>query len=400
MPAATYLIVGGGMAADAAVRGIREVDQNSSIVLIGAEADPPYKRPPLSKGLWTGKSIDQIWSRTGNLGVELHLGRTVQALDRARKEVVDDRGQRYSYDRLLLATGSTPRHLPFDDSGSIVYFRSISDYRRLRALADQGQRFAVIGGGFIGSELAAALAGNGKNVTLIFPGQGIGDRLFPLDLALSLNDYYRVHGVKVLAGYTVERLDRRENDLVLRLRDKDTFAGREIAVDGVVAGVGAAPNVELVRSAGLQVGDGILLDAFLRTSDPDIYAAGDVANVWMPALHKRGRVEHEDNAKAMGRHAGRAMAGMPEPYDHLPFFYSDMFEMGYEAVGELDSRLDTVAGWIDPFREGTVYYMRENRVRGVLLWNVWDRVEAARELIRADTPIGDRQIPAALVAAD
>jgi NADPH-dependent 2,4-dienoyl-CoA reductase/sulfur reductase-like enzyme len=202
MAKTTYVIVGGGMTADAAVRGIRDVDQEGAITLIGAEFDPPYKRPPLSKGLWRGKSLARIWSKTAELGVELQLGRTVQWLDPRAKCVVDDRGTAYEYESLLLATGSTPRRLSVDND-RIISFRILDDYRRLRQLTDQGQRFAVIGGGFIGSEIAAALASNGKAVTLMFPGKAIGDRIFPSDLAGSLNDLYRAKGVELLAGQTV-----------------------------------------------------------------------------------------------------------------------------------------------------------------------------------------------------
>src|SRR5206468_1153756 len=161
---------------------------------------------------------------------------------------------------------------------------------------------------------------------------------------------------------------------------------REITVDNVVAGLGIQPNIDLAKSAGLKVTDGIVVDEFLRATHPDIYAAGDVAAFLNPALSKRIRVEHEDNANTMGRHAGRNMAGKSEPYNHLPFFYSDLFELGYEAVGELDARLETVADWKTPFREGVIYYLREGRVRGVLLWNVWGQVDAARQLIAEPGP--------------
>ena len=158
-------------------------------------------------------------------------------------------------------------------------------------------------------------------------------------------------------------------------------SGREIVADGVVAGLGIILNTELAVQAGLPLDNGITVDEFLRTGRPEIFAAGDVASFYNPALGKRIRVEHEDNAIAMGRQAGRNMAGAAEPYHHLPFFYSDLFELGYEAVGELDSRLETVADWQEPYRKGVVYYLRDGRVRGVLLWNVWEQVDAARRLI-------------------
>ncbi|HET9220930.1 MAG TPA: FAD-dependent oxidoreductase, partial [Roseiflexaceae bacterium] len=164
--------------------------------------------------------------------------------------------------------------------------------------------------------------------------------------------------------------------------------GRELLVDGVVAGIGIEPNTTLAQAAGLHVDNGIVVDSLLRTNHPDIYAAGDVANFANPALGKRLRVEHEDNANTMGKVAGRNMAGAQEAYDHLPFFYSDLFDLGYEAVGELDARLDMVADWKEPFREGVLYYLRDGRVRGVLLWNVWEQVDAARHLIAEPGPFG------------
>jgi NADPH-dependent 2,4-dienoyl-CoA reductase/sulfur reductase-like enzyme len=174
--------------------------------------------------------------------------------------------------------------------------------------------------------------------------------------------------------------------LVLNVRSVASPAAREVQVDGVVAGIGIDPNVELARAAGLGVDNGILVDEHLRTAHPDIYAAGDVASFYSPALGKRLRVEHEDNAKTMGRAAGRAMAGQPESYRHLPFFYSDLFESGYEAVGELDSRLEIFTDWQEPNHKGVIYYLEEGKVRGVLLWNVWEKVEAARELIAESGP--------------
>ena len=182
-------------------------------------------------------------------------------------------------------------------------------------------------------------------------------------------------------GESAADLQRRGAQLVLK-----TQSQREVAVDGVVAGLGIRPNLDLALMAGLKTADGIVVDEFLRTSGPDIYAAGDVALFYNPALDRCLRVEHEDNANTMGRLAGRNMAGRAEPYHHLPFFYSDLFELGYEAVGEVDARLSILADWKEPHREGVVYYQKEGQVRGVLLWNVWGQVDAARELIAEKRP--------------
>jgi NADPH-dependent 2,4-dienoyl-CoA reductase/sulfur reductase-like enzyme len=367
------------------VRGIRGVDDAGSIGLISAEADAPYDRPPLTKGLWKGKSVDKIWRRTEDRNVDLHFQTRAVELDVAGHRVVDDQGRTYSFDKLLLATGGLPRRLPFGGD-EILYFRTFQDYRKLRALADTGQRIAVIGGGFIGSELAAALAMNQRPVVMLFPDEFIGQRIFPRDLAAFVTDYYREKGVEVRARTTAEGLNQNGAGLSLQVKNQETNSPEEIRAGSAVAGIGIEPSVNLAKAAGLAVDGGIEVDAGLRTGHPDIFAAGDVARFYNPALGKRIRVEHEDNANTMGKFAGRAMAGEQINYDHLPFFYSDLFDLGYEAVGELDSRLETVADWQEPHRKGVVYYLHDGRVRGVLLWNVWKKVDAARSLIAEPGP--------------
>lgn len=297
MPHYRYLIVGGGMAADAAVRGIRAVDSDGPVGLIGAEPDPPYERPPLSKGLWKGMALERIWRGTAELGVELHL-------ERAAVSVVP------------------------------------------------------------------------------------GARIFPPGLARFLNDYYREHGVDVRAGALVSEVRAEDSGFVVR-----TQGGEEVAVDGVVAGLGIRRNTELARGAGLEVDDqGIVVDEFLRTSDPDIFAAGDVASFPSRALGRRVCVEHEDNANTMGVHAGQAMAGELAPYDHLPFFYSDLFDLGYEAVGETDPRFEVVEDWEEPYRKGVLYYLAAGRVRGVLLWNVRRKLKAARQVVASTEPVRPQEL--------
>jgi 3-phenylpropionate/trans-cinnamate dioxygenase ferredoxin reductase subunit len=373
MPEYRYLILGGGMTADAAVRGIRELDPEGTLGLISAEPHPPYNRPPLSKALWQGKPLDMIWRHTE--GTAMHLGRQVTELDLDKKELRDEQGTVYRFEKLLLATGGTPRRFPFD-GGEVIYFRTLEDYRRLRELSQEGGHFAVIGGGFIGSEIAAALAMNAKRVTMLFPEAGIGARLFPEDLSRFLVDFYRQKGVEVRPGESVVGLEAGG----VRL------GSGVLQADGVVAGLGIVPNTLLAQQAGLRVEDGIVVDEYGRTSHPEVYAAGDVARFPSPALGTSLRVEHEDHANTHGRQVGRNMAGAGEPYHHLPFFYSDLFELGYEAVGVLDPRLETFSDWKEPYREGVVYYLEGGRVRGVLLWNTWGKVEAARALIAAQGP--------------
>lgn len=386
MPHYRYLIIGGGMAADAAVRGIRELDRDGAIGLVGAEPDPPYSRPPLSKALWKGEPLESVWRNTAEAGVEMHLGRTAAELDPAARRVRDERGGEYSFEKLLLATGGTPRRLGFG-AEEVIYFRTLGDYRRLRALAQPGKSFAVIGGGFIGSEIAAALAMQGCRVTMFFPDPGIGARLFPADLAGFLNGYYAEHGAEPRPGESVTGLRKNGSGMVV-----ETGSGTAVTVDAVVAGIGITPNTGLAASAGLRVEDGIVVDQHLMTSHPDVFAAGDVARFEAPVLSTTLRVEHEDNALTMGRAAGRAMAGDTAPYTHLPFFYSDLFELGYEAVGEMDPRGRVVADWKEPFREGVVYYLSGGRVRGALLWNTWGQVDAARALIAEPGPFVEKDL--------
>lgn len=381
-----YLIIGGGLAGDGATRGIRELDPEGTIGMISMEPDPPYMRPNLSKGLWKGRPVEKIWRKTAERGTELHLDCKVTSIDPHSKTVRDAANNEYSYEKLLLATGGTPNHLPFGE-GNIVYYRDFQDYQHLRKMTEQARHFVVIGGSFIGSELAAALTMVGEKVTMIFPGKAISENVFPNDLAQFLNEYYRLKGVEMVAGDSVASVQKDGDRIMVR-----TGSGRAFETDGVVAGIGIHPNLDLAKAAGLQTDNGIIVDEHLQTSIPDIYAAGDVANFFHSVLEKRVRVEHEDNAVKMGQLAGRNMAGANETYTHVPMFYSDLFELGYEAVGELNSKLEIVSDWQEPFKKGVVYYLDHGRVRGVLLWNVWEKVEEARALMKEEGPFKEKDL--------
>jgi 3-phenylpropionate/trans-cinnamate dioxygenase ferredoxin reductase component len=378
-----YLIVGGGMTADGACKGIREHDKDGSIGLFGEEPHEPYARPPLTKGLWTGKEEDSIWRGTRDVGVDIHTGRKIVSLDLEARSATDDTGESHSYERLLLATGGTPRRLG-SAPDDVIYYRTLDTYHRLRALAGNGVRVTVVGGGFIGSEIAAALALNDCTVTMVFPDAGIGAKVFPADLSAFVNEYYRSKGVEVLPGEKVAEVAR-AGAAGFRVATSD---GRSIDADVVVAGLGIEPRTDLAEEAGLPVDDGVLVDEYGRVDGhEDVFAAGDVAR--FPAILLGGlrRVEHENHAITHGRFVGANMAGADTPYDYLPFFYSDLFDLGYEAVGDVDSRLETVAEWAEPNRKGVVCYVEDGKPHGFLLWDVWDKVDAARDLIGAGNPV-------------
>jgi NADPH-dependent 2,4-dienoyl-CoA reductase/sulfur reductase-like enzyme len=375
-----YLILGAGMAGEAAAQALREADAGATIGMLGAESHPPYDRPPLTKKLWKDGKEEDIWRPIDKARASVSLQRRATRIDRVAHTVHDDQGDTWQYRKLLIATGGTPRQLP-SGGDDFIYYRTFDDYKRLRQAVKPGARIAVVGGGFIGSELAAAMAMNDCRVTMMFPEDTIGARVYPESLAEAVTAYYREKGVDVRAGTTVEGGKPSGDATELRLSDGSTLVS-----DAVVAGLGITPNVELARDAGLEVDNGIVVDDHLRSSDPDIFAAGDIASFPAPSLGRHLRVEHENAAISMGTRAGKCMAGQDAPYDELPFFYSDLFDLGYEAVGVLDSRLETVEQWVTPFREGIVYYLDAGRVRGALLWNTWGQVDAARNLIAAPGP--------------
>ncbi|HEY6012635.1 MAG TPA: FAD-dependent oxidoreductase, partial [Candidatus Limnocylindrales bacterium] len=263
-----YLIVGGGMTGHAAAAAIREKDPNGKLGIIGADPDRPYARPPLSKGLWLGKPEDKVWMPDVP-GLDLHVGRRVAVADTKKREVRDDQGNVHRYEKLLLATGGQPRKLP-QGGDRVIYYRTFRDYQRLRDV--KGKSIVVIGGGFIGSEVAAALTANGKQVTMVFPEDAIGARVYPAELARSITRYFEEKGVRVLANDTVAGIEERGAKTAVK-----TAKGHELVADVVVAGLGILPNEQLAVQAGLEAGNGIPVDDRGRAGREDVFAAGDVA---------------------------------------------------------------------------------------------------------------------------
>jgi 3-phenylpropionate/trans-cinnamate dioxygenase ferredoxin reductase subunit len=370
-----YLIIGGGLAADAAVMGIRAGDETGTIALISEEPYPPYRRPMLSKSLWRGTPLEEVWLPTADAGVSIQTGIRAVSLDLNAKCVWDAQGNQWGFEKLLLATGCAPRTLP-QASGEMVYFRTLGDYFTLREQLDGAERVGIIGGGYIGSELGAALALNRKRVTMLFPESGICARLFPPVISDWLNDFYRAQGVEVLSGVLVEAVERTKRWQV-RLSD-----GCVQAFDALVAGLGVQPRDELAKQAGLDAPNGIRVNPYFQTSHPDVYAAGDVALFPYGLLGIETRVEHEDHAIASGFYAGQAMAGAAQPYEHIPMFYSELFDIRYEAVGLIDSQLETRLEGALPEGAGIITYYQEGRLVGALSWRGACPVDELREMLR------------------
>ena len=378
-----YVIVGGGLTGASAVEGIRELDSSGSILLICEENYLPYDRPPLSKKLWFGTmKVEDIFLHGHDFydkhAVTLALGSKTTCIDPMKKTVTNTDEKTFTYKKLLLATGCKVRKLtiPGSDLDGICYFRNLDDYYRIREVATEGKSAVVVGGGFIGSELVAALNINKLNVTMIFPGALLCDRVLPDYLGQAVQRRYVEKGVRVLASDKPVSISKNATEFITC-----TEKGEEIKSDLLIVGVGVTPEIELAKSGGLEVGNGIVVNEYLETSHPDIYAAGD--NAFFPSLvlGQSMRMEHWDNALNQGKWAGRNMAGAHSKFTYQPYFFSDLFEFGYEATGEVDSKMETFADWQKENDTGVIYYLREGVVRGVMMCNVWDKVEVARELI-------------------
>ena len=382
----TFVIVGGGIAAAKAAEGLREGGFDGRILLYSAESHLPYERPPLSKGFLLGTEEletafvhSQGWYDEHQ--VDLRLGTPVTGLDVGAHTVATGQ-ESVGYDRLLLATGSTPRRLPIaDDSGApVAYLRTIEDSQRLKSALQQGQRLAIIGGGWIGLEVAAAARTAGCEVTVLEAAELPLVRVLGREVAEVFRALHEAHGVDLRTNVSVASVESRAGRAVVRLAD-----GESVAADLLVVGIGATPNTALAEGAGLDTANGVVVDQHLRTSHPDVFAVGDIANAYHPVLQRHLRVEHWDNAIEQGLTAARNMLGAEEAYARLPYFFTDQYDLGSEYVGSLgpDGYDQVVFHGDVPGRLFTAFWLKDSRVVAGMHVNDWDAIDPMRAIVTA-----------------
>lgn len=393
-----FVIVGASLAGAKAAAELRERGFDGELVLIGAEDELPYERPPLSKDYLRGESEresmrvhDEAFYREQE--IQLQLGTRVTSVEVGMQHAELEDGQSLSFDRLLLTTGASPRRLdlPGASLNGIHYLRTIDDSDAIRARIDKGGHVVVIGGGWIGSEIAASARQRGLEVTMIAAQRLPNIQVFGEKIGQFYRDVHASQGVQLVLGDGAAAFEG--DGAVDRVR---TESGSVVECDFVVVGAGVAPNVDLGRQAGLEVDNGILVDSRLQSSAPTVFAAGDVANQWHPFYEHRVRVEHWANALNQGPAAARAMLGAVDPYDELPYFFSDQYQVGMEYSG-LNEPSDSVSirGDYDA-GEFIAFWLRDNVVTAGMNVNVWDVNEHVQALIRSRKQVD----PAALTDAD
>jgi 3-phenylpropionate/trans-cinnamate dioxygenase ferredoxin reductase subunit len=399
----TYLIVGASLAGAKAAETLRKEGFDGPVVLVGDEGERPYKRPPLSKEYLLGKSErERIYvhppSWYADHDVDLRLDTTVTAIDPAAHKVTLADGGRIGYRKLLVTTGSSPRRLtvPGSDLDQVFYLRRVADSDRLRETFASVSRIAVIGGGWIGLETAAAARTAGVEVTVLETAELPLLRVLGRETAQVFANLHREHDVDLRCGVQVAEITGRSGVVSgVRLAD-----GSHIEADAVIVGVGITPNSALAAEAGLDVDNGILVDAHLQSSDPDIYAAGDVANAFHPLLDKHIRVEHWANARYQSVTAAKAMLAQDVSYARVPFFYTDQYDLGMEYFGYVEpGHYDQVVfrGDVDR-REFAAFWLAGDRVLAGMHVNLWDLTGQVQDLVRAAATVdrhrlADPQVP-------
>jgi 3-phenylpropionate/trans-cinnamate dioxygenase ferredoxin reductase component len=396
--ALTYLIVGASLAGAKAAETLRAEGFDGRVLLLGAEPERPYERPPLSKGYLTGTAArDTIYVHDAGWyaehDVELQLGTRATALDAGTHTVTVEDDREVRYDKLLLATGAAPRRIgvPGADLAGVHYLRTAADADRLlEVLTDGGRRVVVVGGGWIGLETAAAARGHGNDVTIVEAAPTPLHAVLGPELGETFARLHRDHGVELRVRTGVREFRGDADRLVAVVTD----SGDELAADVAVVGVGARPNAELAEAAGLPVDNGVILDAALRTTHPDVYAAGDVANPFHPLLGRHLRVEHWANALHGGPAAARSMLGRHVSYDRVPYFFTDQYDLGMEYSGYAgpgDYDRVVVRGDLEG-REFIAFWLASDRVVAAMNVNVWDVTDTLQRLIRSGVPVDERRL--------
>jgi 3-phenylpropionate/trans-cinnamate dioxygenase ferredoxin reductase subunit len=392
----TFVIVGAGLAGAKAAQELRERGFDGRVVLVGSEPERPYERPPLSKDYLRGESErekayvhpDSFYAEQE---IELLTASAVAAIDPGASRVLLEDNRELAYDRLLLTMGAEPRRLPIPgaDLEGIHYLRTFADADAVRVRLEAGTgRVAVVGAGWIGSEVAASARERGLEVSVIDPLALPNERIFGTEVGSFYRDVHVQNGVEMLLGRGVEAFEG--EGAVARVRLSD---GAQVECDFAVVGVGVAPRIELARDGGLQVDNGIVVDERLRTSAPNIYAAGDVANAWHPFYGRRIRVEHWANALNQGPAAARSMLGEDVGYERIPYFFSDQYDVGMEYSGYAESWDEVVLRGDPDAGEGFMaFWLRDGRVLAGMNVNVWDVNQHVQDLIRTARPVDPRAL--------
>jgi 3-phenylpropionate/trans-cinnamate dioxygenase ferredoxin reductase subunit len=381
----TFVIVGAALAGAKAAEELRQQGFDGRLVLIGSESELPYERPPLSKEYLRGESKredmqvhDEAFYRDGK--IELMLDATATAIDPTGGLVHLEDGEPIKFDALLLTTGASPRrlNLPGHELDGIHYLRTITDSEAIRAKLETGGHVAVIGGGWIGSEIAASAREKGLEVTMIADQDLPNAQVFGREIGQFYRDVHAKHGVELVFGDGAAAFGG--NGTVSSVR---TVSGRVVDCDFVVVGAGAIPNIELAQQAGLVVDNGIVVDSHLRSSAPNVYAAGDVANAWHPFYEQRIRIEHWGNALKQGPAAARSMLGSDEEYQLLPYFFSDQYDVGMEYAGRADPNDEVVFRGDRNAAEFIAFWLRDGRITAGMNVNIWDVTDQIQALIRS-----------------
>jgi 3-phenylpropionate/trans-cinnamate dioxygenase ferredoxin reductase component len=389
----TFVIVGASLAGAKAAETLRQEGFGGRLVLIGAEAERPYERPPLSKDYLRGEAEAKPYVHDEAFypehDIELWTSTTVERIDAARSEVHLTGDKTLRYDRLLLATGARPRRIPLPgaDLDGVLTLRTIEDSEAIRARVDDGGRLVTIGAGWIGAEVAASARQRGCDVTILEMAELPLQRVLGPELGAIYRDIHTDHGVQFIGGTAITAIEGDGSVASVRLSD-----GRRIEADTVVVGVGVEPRTELAEAARIETGDGIVVDERLQTSVPGIFAAGDVANAQHPFYGRRIRVEHWANALNQGPVAARNMLGRGEPYDRIPYFFSDQYEVGMEYAGHATAWDEVVFRGDPGSREFIAFWLAEGRVVAGMNVNVWDVNEHVQALVRAHRPVDTRRL--------